>query len=457
MKNINIILFLIIFSFSFSQFIYEFNRDLILNENMTDKEIMTTIAYNDLFTYIKIGTPEKELKVSITFHEKSLVLVGSEVERPNVFNESESTSFKKVSNEMYLIKNQLYNGYICEDLLKLNNYDKAVKVQFFLAEEIYKSSYSFDDEYEPVSFSGYIGLSINSMFRTDMPESLPTYLYEAYNYDYNFKSPFTIMFDNPSDKKSYRGKLILNGYPHEYNKTYHEEQYLSSKMQKDHQNYPEWCFSLDTIYYDKNIVIENQRIIFRPEYGVIIGNDKLFKYLKDIYFNEYIENKICNTSKFDLIGDSYNYFVCDNKINITKMKNISFEVKENNFNFTLDYNDLFYEYNNKFYYLIISKNFEYSSFLYIGSPLMKKYEFVFDRYKSKIGYYNKSIPFINKEEENNNKGNNLVLIISIVALSVLIVAVLAYIIWSYLNKPRIQRKNELNDDYNYVSQETINN
>lgn len=64
---------------------------------------------------------------------------------------------------------------------------------------------------------------------------------------------------------------------------------------------------------------------------------------------------------------------------------------------------------------------------------------------------------INKEEENNNKGNNLVLIISIVALSVLIVAVLAYIIWSYLNKPRIQRKNELNDDYNYVSQETINN
>ena len=294
------------------------------------------------------------------------------------------------------------------------------------------------------------------MFRTELPESLPTYLYEKYNYEYKFKSPFTIMFDHPNNKKSYKGKLILNGYPHEYNKTYHEEQYISSKMQKDRENYPEWCFSLDNIYYENDLISKDNRIIFRPEYGVIIGNDKLFKYLKDIYFNEYIQNEKCHISKFSLIGDTYNYFVCDKQINITKMKNINLEVKENNFNFTLDYNDLFYEYNNKYYFLIISKSFESSPFLYVGSPLMKKYEFVFDRYKSKIGYYNKSINFINKEEDNNNKGNNLVLIISIVVLSVLIVAVLIYIIWSYLNKPRIQRKNELNDDYNYVSEESIN-
>lgn len=456
MKNIKNILFLVIFSFSFSQFIYEFDRDFILKDNMTENEIMTTLAYNDLFTYIKIGTPEKELKVSISFHEKSLVIIGSKVKRPNAFNESGSDSYKKLSDEKYLIKNQLYNGYISEELLKLNNFDKAVNVQFFLAEEIYKSSYSFDDEYEPVSFSGYIGLSINSMFRTELPESLPTYLYEKYNYEYKFKSPFTIMFDHPNNKKSYKGKLILNGYPHEYNKTYHEEEYISSKMQKDRENYPEWCFSLDNIYYENDLISKDNRIIFRPEYGVIIGNDKLFKYLKDIYFNEYIQNEKCHISKFSLIGDTYNYFVCDKQINITKMKNINLEVKENNFNFTLDYNDLFYEYNNKYYFLIISKSFESSPFLYVGSPLMKKYEFVFDRYKSKIGYYNKSINFINKEEDNNNKGNNLVLIISIVVLSVLIVAVLIYMIWSYLNKPRIQRKNELNDDYNYVSEESIN-
>jgi hypothetical protein len=65
---------ILFFNISFCQIIYEFNRDLNLVENMTNKEIMIELAYNDLYTYINFGTPQKKLKVAINFHEKSLVL-----------------------------------------------------------------------------------------------------------------------------------------------------------------------------------------------------------------------------------------------------------------------------------------------------------------------------------------------------------------------------------------------
>ena len=77
MNKYGFILLLSVFCFSFSQIIYEFNKDLNLKDNMTNDEIFTQLAYNDLYTYIKIGTPENELKVSISFQEKSLALLGS--------------------------------------------------------------------------------------------------------------------------------------------------------------------------------------------------------------------------------------------------------------------------------------------------------------------------------------------------------------------------------------------
>ena len=145
--------------------------------------------------------------------------------------------------------------------------------------------------------------------------------------------------------------------------------------------------------------------------------------------------------------EDYKFYVCSKSIDITKMQNISFELKENNFNFTLDYKDLFYEYNNKYYFLIATRTS--SSKLHdfiIGSVLMKKYDFVFDKYKSSIGFYDLSIIVDNKE-----KNYFLIFIIVISVLCLLIILLIIYFVWKYMNKPRISRKNEINDDYNYIS------
>ena len=455
MTNNGFIFIINLLYFSLSQIIFEFDRDFNLNASMTVKEVFTTLAYNDLYTYINIGTPEKKYKVSISFNDKSLVLLGSEIKRPNIFNESNSETFKKVSEEINLIKNQLFNGYISEDLIKLNNFKEKLKIQFFLGQEIYKDEYSFSDDYEPINYSGYLGLAITGYFNSELPDSLPIYLYNNYKDIYNFNSTFSIIFDHPNNKSSYKGKLIFSGYPHEYNKSYNIKFYNSSKMQKNENNLDDWCIVSDNSYYGNNIVDEINKIIFRPEFGIIITSGTYFKYLIEKYFKEYLEQKICNQSDFDLIGENYNYIYCNKDIDISKFESVHFELKEINFNFTLNYEDLFYEYNGKYYFLMAAKFYKNQYFIF-GSILMKKYSLVFDKHISKIGVYNQNI--INNYD-NNKKSNKkrIILIISIVVLSILIIIAIIYIIWNYINRPRVQRKNEIDDNYNYISHENNEN
>ena len=275
-------------------------------------------------TFIKLGTPEKKLKVSISFKDKSLVILGSKINRKDIFNESNSDTFKILSNEINLIKNQLFNGYISEDIIKLNNL--KLKINFFLGDEIYKEKYSFDDEYEPINYSGYLGLALSSFFNQELPDSLPIYLYNNYQYSYNIKSPFSMTFDN-SKNLAYKGKLILNGFPHEYNKLYNEKNYISSTLQNNEDNLDDWCIIVDSVYYGNNTIEKNKKIIFRPEFGVIIVTGNFFNYLTNNYFKEYQQNKICNSSKLFLIGETYNYFYCSKEIDLKKLDNIYFELK----------------------------------------------------------------------------------------------------------------------------------
>ena len=58
MKYFILFLFTILFQLlTSSEIIYEFNRDFELNKEMTDEQIYLKLAYNDLYTHIKIGTP----------------------------------------------------------------------------------------------------------------------------------------------------------------------------------------------------------------------------------------------------------------------------------------------------------------------------------------------------------------------------------------------------------------
>ena len=439
MNFIIIFLFSIFFHYLTSeQIIYEFKRDFELNEKMTDEQIYLKLSYNDIYTYIKIGTPEKELKVGITFKEKSLTLLSSKIKNREAFDETSSSSYKSLS-ETYGYESQILSANISEEYIKLNNINTKKKINFVLVTELDKESL-VENIYEPIYFSGYFGLAIEGIFQQNYPDSLPIYLYKNYQNEYN--SAFSIKFDI-KQPGNYKGQLIMNGYPHEYDeKNYHKEQYKTTRIQSI-DSYDQWCFSIDNAYYGKTSVSQDNLIIFRIEMGIILAPEKFMKYIIDNYFNNYKDK--CEYKKFKLMSDNYNYYVCSKDIDVKKFENINFELKEDNFNFTLTYENLFYEYNNKFYFLIVAGPSSQHDFI-IGSILMKNYVFVFDKYKSNIGYYDLNIKVEEKDDI-----DFIVYIVVISVLSFLIILVIIYLIWKYCNKPKISRKNVLDDDYNYIS------
>ena len=442
MKLYKLVILTILFKYlTSSKIIYEFKRDFRLNESLTENDIFLKLSYNDIYTNIKIGTALQELKVGISFKMKSLILLGSNIKKTKdrkTFDETQSSSYHSIERAI-CYQSQMKDANISEEYINLNTINRNEKIKFILVNELENESLTKND-YEPIYFSGCIGLAINSQFQFDNPDSLPIYLSENYKSIYN--SAFSVKF-NIKEPGNYNGKLIMNGYPHEFDeKNYNIKQYKTTKIQSV-DNFNDWCFTVDNTYYGENIAFHNNYIIFRIEIGIILAPLKFMEQISKKYFEQYKDSHLCEEKNLELMFDNYNYYVCNKDINITNFENINFELKDNNFNFTLDYKDLFYEYNNKYYFLIAGSKGYLHDFI-IGSVLMKKYEFVFDKFNSNIGFYDFSIIV---EEKN----YFIIYIVVISVLVLLIILVLIYLIWKFFNKPRNSRKNELNDDYNYIS------
>ena len=442
MKFYKLVILTILFKYlTSSKIIYEFKRDFRLNESLTENDIFLKLSYNDIYTNIKIGTALQELKVGISFKMKSLILLGSNIKKTTdrkTFDETQSSSYHSIESAN-CYQSQMSDANISEEYINLNTINKNEKIKFILVNELENESLTKND-YEPIYFSGCIGLAINSQFQFDNPDSLPIYLSENYKSIYN--SAFSVKF-NIKEPGNYNGKLIMNGYPHEFDeKNYNIKQYKTTKIQSV-DNFNDWCFTVDNTYYGENIAFHNNYIIFRIEKGIILAPLKFMEQISKKYFEQYKDSHLCEEKNLELMFDNYNYYVCNKDINITNFENINFELKDNNFNFTLDYKDLFYEYNNKYYFLIAGSKGYLHDFI-IGSVLMKKYEFVFDKFNSNIGFYDFSIIV---EEKN----YFIIYIVVISVLVLLIILVIIYLIWKFFNKPRNSRKNELNDDYNYIS------
>ena len=432
MKFFIIILFLIILfqALISSEIIYTFKRNFELNEKMTEEDIYLKLAYNDIYTSIKLGTPQKEIKVGIKFKDKSLVILGSSIKGREIFDETRSSSYNSIQS-IYCVNTPMSEANKSEEYIYLNTINNKEKITFILATEL-------DNENEPIYYSGYLGLSINSEFQSDFPESLPIYLNEKINKKYN--SAFAIIFNN-NEHGNFNGKLVMNGYPHEYDKNnYNKKQYKTSRIQST-GIYNDWCLSIDNTFYGNTSIIHDHFLIFRIESGIIKAPRKFMDYITKKYFDTYGEK--CHYNSSGLMFDDYKYYVCNKDIDITKFENLNFELKAINFNFTLSYKELFFEYNNKYYFLMASSS-DSSEHFTIGTILMKKYDFVFDKFNSNIGFYDKSI----KVDESNYF---IIFIIIISVLVFLIILILIYLVWKYFNKPRNSRKNELNDDYNYIS------
>ena len=287
------------------------------------------------------------------------------------------------------------------------------------------------------------------------------------------------------------GRFILGARPHDYENQkniYSEERFRTIKsLEPNNVDFP-WSIRFDSIYLidSRNITfyIQNRvKTYLSPNLGFIIGEESYKRIIINTYFEPLIQKKICYVEKTQitnftrsnsLFGTNgvFEVIHCNSSITIfgRNFPKLHFEFKEQNLLFSLTFNDLFQEIEEKYLFLVVFpenyKKVEHSSW-YLGIPFYKAYQLVFNYDSKTIGLYiaksknevNEVVNDNNKNNKNNNlinegeetpKSRSVIRTILEVFFGIFLV-VIAYFIGKKINEQRKKRANELEDDYDYYS------
>ena len=407
--------------------------DTELNTNISIENFMQSFFYNKIFTYLSIGTPFQKIPVSIKFRNYPFYIIDSSSKflpskNQTFYNKNISSTFKQYnSNFSGLYEEDIIFAYLSEDDIKINDKYFFKKMKFNLASEFKNNS---------IYFSGCIGLNlfsndyffVQSHFITQLKQNS---FIKSYDFTINY------LDDN-------KGKIIIGLRPDEYDNNYNENdiKYINiNYIEFSDFYYVIFSNILMNVYNIENYV----NIYFQIEFNFILGSYKFYNYIQSNFFNKFIENKICFLKQFIINYNNkekkYDYFLCNDDINLKEFGNLIFYIKEINFNFTLNENDLFINYKNKKFFLIV---FEKGSNEWIlGKPFFKKYQLVFNQDKKIIYFYNK------KRKQNHLK-IKIFHIIFFLLLLILICLLFYIIIFKFKKQKRIKVK-ELEENLNYLN------
>ena len=257
-----------------------------------------------------------------------------------------------------------------------------------------------------------------------------------------------------------KSKLLIGSLPHLYNsKKFKENQLISV-----YSNNFEWLLFFKNIYYFykndtnlKKVILYNNRVQIDLNELFIYGPSLYYTYIKRDYFNEYLSKNICRTFTDDKIEGIFCEKSNFSKKNLKNFPTLYFFYNELNYTFEFNYRDLFIEKDNKYIFLIvIEKNVEIDEW-YIGFSLLKKYQFVFNQEAKTIGFYN---PNITNEDSNKIDSKNTMnyIIHLIIFLSWVVFICIGFFIGKYFYKKYKNKKraNELDDNYEYITEKNIN-
>ena len=430
MKVLNIIIYYIIFSIlnksNQTHITFNFTKSTKESQNYPDNLIQ-----NDLEITLEVGTPPQKIGLNLRSQIYAFSITSSEVNLPYpTFNESNSSSLIKIKNETINWKEEFEDGYPIYESLIINN--KEIKnVSLVLATSITYNQ------------TGVLGLRPLRSYHSSGYLSFIYQIKKLANLD-NYA--FTLRYD--SDDK---GELIIGSYPHLYDKKYDENYFYYSKIGNIEENV-EWVFDFDIIKYNNEsipIPLFSKKSLFKIDFGLILAPFNLKQYLRRQFFAQACQEKEDTKRNITI-------FHCKKNQNISKFKNLSFVLKDIDYEFILTYKDLFIEKDNEYISLLaFDSNYRpsHTPIWIFGEPFLKKYQLVFDLDRKIIGVYkennNRNKKDINENKINNLNGYNIIYIILIITLSLIAIALVTYIIY-YIKKPRKYRPFELDDNFDYI-------
>ena len=241
---------------------------------------------------------------------------------------------------------------------------------------------------------------------------------------------------------------------------------LVVKIFKNAPNYQKWGLSFDSFRLN-NDKFEYDGIIkaeFDINYRCFLGTSD-FK----VDFEKYLKKNEINVDEKYIDRENYIFYFDKNTKGIEELKKFElvFYHRELNFNFTFNFDDLFLEKNNGFYFLIFFDYITRNEWK-LGFPFFKKYNFIFN-YNSKIMGFNYQNINLNdddinykknekKNQKNKNKINIKYIFIIVFGIIILtgIILLLGILIGKKIFSVRKAKVNELLELYDYTSKRIEN-
>ena len=390
---------------------------------------INNLYYNYLYINLDVGVPKQNAtKLFLTQGKHSFYIYDSKSYSNVSYNPGYSSGYRAILDDpVELTTSDCYKGVFSMDTFFIQN-QKFDNFTFILCTRSKSNIYQLFDgeiglnlEYAPSPNSNFIQVLKNK-------EIIDNYIY-------------SINYVNDEE-----GFLLIGEYPHMiysnnffYQKTseFNEEnlKWIHSEIGK--YNY-HWTILFDKISYGDGGFFQAQRearIVIDTKY--IISSSQYYNLFKEIFGQK------CTVI---LLGEDLQGLKCSKDINIELTPEIKFFNKELNTTFVLDYNDLFIEKDDYFYFLVINYIEYEPNYWILGKPFLKKYLLLYN-------YDNKMIGFYNNERKNKNNRKNL---LSSYGLSIFfniffafIVIVLLFVFFRYYFKNRRIRANELEDKFNY--------
>ena len=501
-----LLLLIIIIELSNSYIVFPFKStnpklNIIYNtsSNFVNK-FMEEMDKNKIYTTIHIGEPKKEIVMYLSMLDSYFGIMKDYCTQEVISTYDPYSSYSfildndssiSISDLSYDIKgNDTLYFYIDKNLKE----QMTINFEFLIANKTNKTI----DDYIPNTFCGNIGFLKRYYYPNPktylnfIDYSKKNKIIQSYQWGlFFFDKEQSYIIDKEIQNK-YDGFIIVGLLETDYANIFKANDITSSYLLMGKSKNIEGIFtSIYFKYLNKTIYCENE-LSFRLDidYNYIICTKDYYENIKKYYFNQYINNTICEERVSYNSGDKNFMIICNSTIknDLGKFPSLQLFNLDLNFQFELDYKDLFLEINDKIYFLAIyhqPQSLTSDTIWNFGKILSKKYPFMFNEdrktlYFVHLNKYNDHSIDPDKEDKHNKYDNNTSNNPDIndknqnptkndnknfwtenkeyIVISLLIIVLIVGIIFGYVfgrkvwEKHRKTRANELDDYYEYTKE-----
>lgn len=406
-------------------------------KNLTPTDFMKSLVKNEILTNIKLGTPPQSLDVVVDFKNYHSYIIQdkeNDNERFKRFYNNSSTTFQNLGKNEYFHLSDFTYANNSSDIITIN---ENISNFNFIFLQITTSNADTKIEYPGILGFGVVPNTNPFHFEAGL-------IYQLKNNNLINNHEYTLVFNNNDD---FNGKIIIEKNIYE---EYSLDNFYSDYCLTTIDYYFYWGWNHITTKFNSEL-LEIKNAFLKPELGIILMSTEIKNVLKEKFFDEKIKEGKCYEGY-----EYYTFYYCDKDVKMKKNE-FKFEFQNKNVLFSLNFEDLIMEYNNKIFFLLGFGFKIAKEEIYLGYPFFRKYDVIFNQDKRTAGFYNfklgKNKKDVDENKSENNKqdnNKNVILLkkILIIILVIFCIFLFIYIIFYIYRTIKRKEKSKLLEDLN---------